>query len=315
MKQPLAYIFPGQGAQYVGMGKDLYQNFPQARKVFDEANETIGFDIKKLCFEGPAEKLSTTAYSQPAILVTSIAALRSLESSISGLNADAALGLSLGEYTALVAAGSVAFKDAAMLVKLRGQYMEEASRENPGRMASVLGLEREKVEEVCREAGCEIANLNCPGQIVISGTEDSIAKAAAVAKERGAKRTIILDVSGPFHSSLMGPARERLKNALDGVNIKPPGMSFIGNVNASYEEDAIKIKDNLLAQLTSRTNWEDSIKLLAADGVKTYLEIGPGKVLKGLIKRIDPGLTVHSIGTVDDINAFAKNSIQCHSGL
>ncbi|MEE8359299.1 MAG: ACP S-malonyltransferase [Candidatus Omnitrophota bacterium] len=307
IRERIAYIFPGQGAQYVGMGRDLYDNFPKAREVFEEANEVAGFDIKRLCFEGPIDKLSTTAHSQPAILVTSIAALRSLESAVSDINNEAVLGLSLGEYTALVAAGSIAFKDAVTLVKLRGRYMEEASRENPGKMASVLGLDRDVAEEICRDAGCEIANLNCPGQIVISGTVDSINKATTVAKEKGAKRSIVLEVSGPFHSSLMNGAKDRLKAALDGVDIRPPRVSFIGNVNASYEKAAAKIKENLLTQLTSRTNWEDSIKLIAAGGIKRCLEIGPGKVLKGLIKRIDAGITVHGICTVEDIDNFVKN--------
>jgi [acyl-carrier-protein] S-malonyltransferase len=315
MREKIAYIFPGQGAQYVGMGKDLYDNFPLAREVFNKANEIVGFDLKKLCFEGPADKLSTTMYSQPAILVTSVAALRSLESQISGLNVQAALGLSLGEYSALTAAGSLEFEDAVNLVKLRGQYMEEASRENPGKMASIIGLGRDVVEEICKDTGCEIANLNCPGQIVISGKDDAIPKAAGMAKEKGAKRSIILEVSGPFHSSMMNSAKEKLKVVLDRIDIKKPALSFIGNVNASYETDAEKIKENLLTQLTSRTYWEDSVKLLANDGVKTFLEIGPGKVLKGLLRRIDSNLVVHNIGTIEEIKNFVSGLSNCGVGV
>ncbi len=185
----VAYIFPGQGAQYAGMGRDLYENFPQAREVFDKANAVLEFDLKKLCFEGPMEKLSTTSMSQPAILTASIAALRSLESRISGVEVKAALGLSLGEYSALVSAGSLEFSDAVRLVRARGQFMEEASQENPGRMASILGLEREAVEEVCEKSGCEIANLNCPGQIVISGRTEDISRACNEAKACGAANT------------------------------------------------------------------------------------------------------------------------------
>lgn len=307
MIKNVAYIFPGQGAQYVGMGKDLYDTYPRAKEVFDQANEILDFDIKELCFEGPAEKLSTTAYSQPSILVASIAALRVLESEVPALIPEAVLGLSLGEYTALVAAKSIDFKDGVELVKSRGKFMEEASEENPGKMASILGISTEVAEEVCKESSCEIANLNCPGQIVISGKAESIEKAVIVAKEKGAKRSIILDVSGPFHSSLMSGASEKLKGVLDVMRIKKPEFSFISNVNASFESDQAELKRNLLAQLVSRTYWEDSINMLAASGVKTFLEIGPGKVLKGLLRRIDSNLVVHNVGTVEDLQNLSQS--------
>lgn len=303
----IAYIFPGQGAQYVGMGKDLYDTYPRAKEVFDQANEILDFNIKELCFDGPADKLSTTAYSQPSILVASIAALRVLESEVSALIPEAVLGLSLGEYTALVAAKSIDFKDGVELVKSRGKFMEEASEENPGKMASILGISTEVAEEVCRESSCEIANLNCPGQIVIAGKAESIEKAVIVAKEKGAKRSIVLDVSGPFHSSLMSGASGKLKGVLDVMRIKKPEFSFISNVNASFESDQAEIKKNLLAQLVSRTYWEDSINMLAASGVKTFLEIGPGKVLKGLLWRIDSNLVVHNVGTVEDLQNLSQS--------
>lgn len=309
-KEKIAYIFPGQGAQYVGMGRDLYDTFKEAREVFDKANEILGFDIKGLCFDGPQEKLSTTTYSQPAILTTSIAALRSMESRISGISAVAVLGLSLGEYSALVAGGAMEFNDAVNLVSLRGRYMEEASNENPGKMASIIGMDVDGVEKICSEASCEIANLNCPGQVVISGRKDAIDKAAALAKEKGAKRAIVLDVSGPFHSSLMKGAREKLAGALEAVEIKKPESRFVCNVNASYEEGGEAIKANLLNQLTGRTYWEDSIRLLVKEGVKTFYEIGPGKVLKGLLRRIDPGLAVNSLGTVEDIEKLSKEGAE-----
>ncbi len=310
--KPIAYIFPGQGAQYVGMGRDLYENFSQAKEVFDKANEILGFDLAKLCFEGPAEKLSTTTYSQPAILAVSVAALRTLESRISNLDVNASLGLSLGEYSALVSAGSIDFEDAIKLVRFRGQFMEEASIANPGKMASILGLETDAVESITKEAGCEIANLNCPGQIVISGKSETVEKAMNLAKERGAKRSILLDVSGPFHSSLMKSAADKLKNYLDSTKIKEPSFSFVSNVNFSRESEPESIKKNLLAQLTSRTYWEDSIRLIAKDGVDTFLEIGPGRVLKGLLRRIDSNLVVHSVGTVDDIRAI-EEVVTCNS--
>jgi len=304
MGKSAAFIFPGQGAQYVGMGKDLYENFAQAKEVFDTANEILGFDLKGLCFEGPMEKLATTGYSQPAILATSIAALRSLESKKLDIDIKAALGLSLGEYSALVSAGSIKFEDAIKLVRARGKFMEEATKDNPGKMASVIGLNKESVEEVCKESGCEIANLNCPGQVVISGKSDSVDKAAALAKEKGAKRSIMLDVSGPFHSSLMESASKKLEKLLSSVDISKPALSVISNVDAAYEEDPARIRENLVRQLTCRTYWADSIRLLVKEGVKNFLEIGPGKVLKGILRRIDPGLAVYNIGTVDDMKNF-----------
>lgn len=310
MSGKVAYIFPGQGSQYVGMGKDLYDKFPQAKELFDEADKILGYSLKELCFNGPKEKLFTTRYSQPAIFVTSMAALRALESAITGLEVKAVLGLSLGEYTALASAGSIDFEDAVKLVAARGEYMDDASRENPGKMASILGLDRKKTEEVCSQAQCEIANLNCPGQIVISGTSDSIEKAAALAKTAGAKRAIALDVSGAFHSSMMKPASDRLKALLDKTEIKKPAFSIVSNVDARCHTEDHEIKKNLLAQLTGRTYWEDSIKLVAAEGVKIFLEIGPGKVLKGLLRRIDPDLTVHNAGTAEDISNL-RETILC----
>lgn len=304
IKKGIAYIFPGQGAQSVGMGKDLYDNFPEAKEVFDKANEALGFNLKALCFEGPKDKLSTTSLSQPAILATSIAALSSLKSQVKDLDVKAALGLSLGEYTALVSAGSIGFSDGIKLVRSRGQFMEDASKQNPGKMASVLGLGRDAVGQVCKETGCEIANLNCPGQIVISGRKEAIEKASELSKANGAKRAIILDVSGPFHSSLMKPAADKLNRLLEETDIRKPSFPIVSNVDASYEDDAATIKKNLLTQLTSSTNWEDSIRLLARDGVKYFFEIGPGKVLKGLIRRIDPGLTVYNAGTAEEIKAL-----------
>ena len=308
-RHKVAYIFPGQGAQYVGMGKGLYDKFPLTRQVYDAANDIAGFDLKSLCFEGPAERLSTTAFSQPAILVTSIAALQCVQAYVPGLDVKAALGLSLGEYTALVAAESLSFEDGVRLVRSRGQFMEEASRDNPGKMASVIGIERAVAEDICKKAGCEIANLNCPGQIVISGTADSVEKAIFMASEKGARKSIILDVSGAFHSSLMAGAKDKLAAVLDGVVVRRPIFPFIGNVNASYESTPLKIKDNLLKQLTGRTYWEDSIRLLMKDGVETFIEIGPGKVLKGLLRRIDSNLTVHSAGTAEDMRILAESGV------
>lgn len=296
-------IFPGQGAQFVGMGKDLYEDFIQAREVFDKADAVLKFDLKKLCFEGPREELSTTKNSQSAILTASVAALRALEASplYAAFSPKFSMGLSLGEYTALVAAGSISFEDALVLVRKRGEFMEEASKKNPGGMACIVGMDINAVEELCRGFGCEIANLNCPGQIVISGKTNNVELFASVAKDKGAKRVIMLDVSGPFHSSLMTSARDKLKDHIDNLHIAPPGIPFISNVDAQVHSDPEKIKENLISQVNSRTLWEESMRLAIRAGIRTFLEIGPGQVLKGLARKIDPKLEVKSIGTSQDI--------------
>lgn len=302
-----ALIFPGQGAQSVGMGKDLYDNFAAAKTVFDRANEVLKVDIRKLCFEGPQDQLSTTQNSQPAILTASIAAFRALEASPlwAGITPKFSLGLSLGEYTALVAAGSISFEDALVLVRKRGELMEEASRKNPGKMVCVIGMDLPVAESLCKGIGCEVANLNCPGQIVISGKTNNVELFASLAKEKGAKRVLTLDVSGPFHSSLMTAARDKLKDYIDKVAISSPKLSFISNVDAKVQMDPAVIKDNLITQVNSKTMWEESIKTVAASGVKVFYEIGPGQVLKGLLKKIDPKLEVKNIGCAADMSAPA----------
>ena len=299
----IAYIFPGQGAQFVGMGKDLCDNFPAAKEVFDKANSLLKVDIKKLCFEGPQEELSTTANSQPAILTTSIAALKVYESSALAAQHTPkfSLGLSLGEYTSLVAAGSISFEDALILVRKRGELMEEASKRNPGKMACILGMDVKAVEDLCKGIGCEIANLNCPGQVVVSGKTNNIELLASLAKDKGAKRVLMLDVSGPFHSSLMTQARDKLKDHIDKVPFTAPKLNFVSNVDALIQTDPARIKENLITQVNSKTLWEGSIKLVAQSGIKVFLEIGPGQVLKGLLKKIDPKLEVRNFGTVQDM--------------
>ena len=303
----IAYIFPGQGAQFAGMGKDLYDNFPAAREVFDKANSILKIDIRKLCFEGPQSELSTTANSQPAILTASIAALRVYESSsLAGqYTPKFSMGLSLGEYTSLVAAEAVSFEDALVLVRKRGEFMEEASRKNPGKMACVLGMELRAVEDLCKGIGCEIANLNCPEQIVVSGKTNNVELFSSLAKDKGAKRVLMLDVGGPFHSSLMTTARDKLKDCIDKVQINSPKLSFISNVDAKIQTDPVIIKDNLVKQVNSKTLWEESVKLAAQSGIRTFLEIGPGHVLKGLLKKIDPRLEVKNFGTLQDLQVAA----------
>lgn len=298
-----AFIFPGQGAQVVGMGKDLYENSPQAKEVFDKAQAILKFDLKKLCFEGPQDELSLTKNSQCAILATSIAALRAFEASpvYANYTPKLSMGLSLGEYTALVAAGSISLDDALVLVRKRGEFMEDASKKNPGKMACVMGMDIKAVDDLCKGLGCEVANLNCPGQVVISGKTGNVELFASLAKEKGAKRVLMLDVSGPFHSSLMTSARDKLKDYIDNVRIEAPKIPFISNVDAKIQSDPAIIKENLIAQVNSKTLWEESVRLAAASGIKTFIEIGPGQVLKGLLKKIDPSLVVKNVSTVQDI--------------
>ena len=303
-------IFPGQGAQYVGMGKDLCENCTQSKEVFDKANDVLKFDIKKVCFEGPQEELSATRVSQPAILTASIAALRAFEASsfFTQITPKFSLGLSLGEYTALVAAGSISFEDALILVKKRGELMEEASRKNPGKMACVIGMDPNSVEGLCKGIGCEIANLNCPGQVVVSGKTTNIELFVSLAKEKGAKRVLMLDVSGPFHSSLMTPARDKLKDYIEKVAMAQPAISFVSNVDAKPQNDPQVIKENLIMQVNSKTLWEESVRFVSNSGVKLFIEIGPGQVLKGLLKKIDPKLEVKNAGTYQDIQALSAQS-------
>lgn len=292
-----AYIFPGQGAQYVGMGKELYESSPEAKEVFDKAGEILKFDLTKLCFEGPEEELTLTSNSQVAILVHSLAALKALEQKpVREYEPKFALGLSLGEYTALVASGCLTFEDGVRLVRKRGQFMEKASIKNPGTMACIIGIELAEVEKLTKGFGCEIANLNCPGQVVISGSSSSVELAASMARDKGAKRAIMLEVSGAFHSSLMDPAREKLEKEISSVTFNPPNFPVISNVTARAAANPEEIKENLIKQVNSKTLWEDSVKYVASQGIKTYLEIGPGTVLKGLLRRIDKTLNVINFG-------------------
>ena len=300
----ISYIFPGQGAQYVGMGKDVYENSKDAKCIFDEAESILPeLGIKKLCFEGPIEELTKTANSQVAILVASIACLEAMKSKINPeWDVVSSAGLSLGELTALTAGKSIAFKDAVKLVRRRGELMEEASLKNPGNMASIIGFSLEDLKEACSQTGAEIANLNCPGQIVISGTKESVKACMELAAEKGAKKSILLNVSGPFHSSLMKEVAGFFKTELDKVKFSNPEIPVISNVTADNIKTSEEIKENLVKQLFSPVRWEESVRKIALQGVECFFEIGPGKVLKGLLRRIDSNLKVFNVETSEDIS-------------
>lgn len=301
----ISFIFPGQGAQYIGMGKDLFDNFQSSRKIFERADTALNFKLSKIIFEGPEEELVKSKNCQPAILLTSIACLEALKERMK-VQPQFASGLSLGEYTALVASGSISFEDGVRLVQKRGQFMDEASLINPGTMAAVIGLDAKTVEEICKEAGCEIANLNCPGQVVISGNKESIEKAVQIGPQKGAKRVIPLDVSGAFHSSLMSPAQEKLNRELEKVTINITPVKVVSNVTAKDQSSADEIRCNLSKQLTSTTRWNDSINFMAGQGVNTLFEIGPGNVLKGLIRKINADLKVVNLGKQEDFGNLAS---------
>jgi [acyl-carrier-protein] S-malonyltransferase len=305
-----AYIFPGQGAQYIGMGKELYEASPRAKAIFDQADDIVGFPLTKICFEGPLEKLTQSAICQPAIVTLSIAAFEVLKNdpALTYIKPSACAGLSLGEYSALVACGSMSFADAVMLVHKRGRFMDEASQKNPGTMVCVLGLEPDKMKAVCQSSGAEIANLNCPGQIVLSGSREATAKAAELAQQAGAKRVIPLEVSGPFHSSLMQPAVEKLSIELAKIPIRKPQTLFVPNVTAEFTADELSIRKLLVQQVAHTTYWEKSIRLLQQNGFTRYYEIGPGKVLRGLLQRIDKQLVVVNVEKWADIVQLKTNA-------
>lgn len=303
-----AWLFPGQGAQVVGMGRDLVEAAPAARQVFDAAAAVLGFDLAQTCFAGPEDTLGRTDISQPAILVMSLAALAALRERGRLPEAQAAAGLSLGEYTALVAAGALALEDGIRLVRKRGEYMQMACDLKPSGMATVLGLDRAQAEAACaagRAAGIIVAaNLLGPGQIALSGETAAIAAACAKAKELGARRAIPLKVAGAFHSPLMAPAADKLRAELQRTPIATPRIPVVSNVTGGFVTDPAAIRDTLGRQLTSPVLWEDSMRFLGAQGFGAFLEIGPGRVLSGLAAKIVPGASVANVDSLAALEAL-----------
>lgn len=301
----VGYLFAGQGSQYAGMGKDLYESFPESRRVFDKADEALGFSITKLCFDGPQEELTKTVNCQPAILTMTMAAweaFKSLAKPQSLKVTSYAAGLSLGEYSALVAAQAISFEDAVYLVRRRGEFMEEAAVKNPGKMLSIIGLDLPAVKKICSKTNTEIANINCPGQIVVSGGISNIEEAKILVKEEGAKMAVVLDVSGAFHSSFMKEAALKLAKELESIKINTPIMPVILNMVAKSVSLPAEIKDSLTKQVASGVLWEDSMRLLLREGVTKFFEFGPGKVLKGLMRRINSDAQVVNIEKKEDLD-------------
>ncbi|WP_372632882.1 ACP S-malonyltransferase [Cohnella sp.] len=305
----IAFVFPGQGAQAVGMGKDAYESSAAAKAIYDKADEALGYSISKLSFEGPEEELRQTANTQPALLATSVALLEVYKEQ--GVKPDYVAGHSLGEYSALVAAGVLEFADAVKLVRARGQFMEQAVPEGQGAMAAVLGAERAALQALCSEitaAGTvvELANVNCPGQIVVSGSAAGVAAVVERGKEAGAKRVIALEVSGPFHSSLMQPAADKLAEALAQAEFRDASVPVVANVHARPVASGAELRELLVKQVVSPVQWEDTIAYLIGEGVDTFVEIGSGTVLAGLIKKIDKSVRIVSVNSAAAASAVAE---------
>jgi len=285
-----AFIFPGQGSQYAGMGKDLADNFKAAAEAFAEADDALGFKLSELCFSGPEEELKLTMNTQPAILAVSVAAHRVVVSE-TGLTPDYLAGHSLGEFSALVASGAMKFTDALKTVRLRGKFMQEAVPVGIGAMAAILSVEADVLAEICREAAqgetVSPANFNSPGQIVIAGHASAVNRAIDIAKGRGFRKAMLLPVSAPFHSALMTPAGERLREVLESIEISDMSVPVVTNVEASANQDKSRVRELLVTQVSAPVRWDESVRHMVSDGVTSFVEIGPGKVLSGLVKRID----------------------------
>jgi [acyl-carrier-protein] S-malonyltransferase len=298
----IAFVFPGQGSQSVGMGRDLYDNFDEVKRLYDEASEILGYDVADLSFNGPADELNKTFRTQPCLLAASIAAYKAL--TLKNITPSAVAGHSLGEYSALVAAGSISFRDAVRITEIRGRIMQDAVPEGKGLMAAILGLDRKIVDEICGKIAGYVsaANYNCPGQIVISGEKAAVEEAMNMAKEKGAKRALPLAVSVPSHCELMEDAGKRFEGALKEIEIKDAQVPFVNNVEAKFVSNAEDIRKSLVMQLSRSVLWEDCIKTITSSGISTFIETGPGKVLSGLIKRIDASAKIFNVENMETLN-------------
>lgn len=301
-----ALMFAGQGAQVVGMGKDLAEAFPTARQWFDRANTALGYDLAAVCHKGPEPELTKTENAQPAIFLVSWIAFQLLQEKTPGLNFAATAGLSLGEFTALTAAGALRFEDGLRVVRQRGRFMQEACEATRGGMAAIMGLDESATRAICQEAGVVLANLNCPGQLVISGESEKIVRACELAKAKGAKRALPLPVAGAYHSPLMASAQPKLKDELDRVAIHSPNVMVVSNVTAQPHADADSIRSRLVEQVTASVLWEQSMRYLLAQGFTRFIELGPGTALSNFMKRIDKAAQVLNVADVPSLEATAK---------
>ncbi len=301
-----ALLFAGQGAQVVGMGKDLAESFPSAKSWFDRANAALGYDLTSICFNGPEPELTKTENAQPGIFLASWVAFQLLKERVPGLKFEATAGLSLGEFTALTAAGAMSFEDGLRVVRQRGRFMQEACDVTKGGMAAVIGLDEIPTREVCAAAGVVLANLNCPGQLVISGEADKIAEAVDLAKTKGAKRAIPLPVAGAYHSPLMASAQPKLQAELAAAKISLPAVPVISNVTAQPHGSTDQIGARLVEQVTSSVRWEESMRYLLAQGFTRFIELGPGTALSGFMKRIDKSAEMLNVADTGSLEATIK---------